>query len=113
MIKKFAIALGFSVFAAGTAMATVVATSMAISGCKGALGPLFTAVENKVLTDLEAGDGLPQIEADVNALIPGLQSVEDLVQSIITVLIDTGALSPNALTRAQGYKITLMTITHR
>lgn len=98
MIHKLVVVLGFTLF---------------MVGCKGALGPLFTAVENKVLTDLEAGDGLPQIEADVNALIPGLQSVEDLVQSIITVLIDTGALSPNALTRAQGYKITLMTITHR
>ena len=83
------------------------------AGCKGALGPVFTAVENKVLADVEAGDGLPEIEADVNALVPGLQSVEDLVQSIITVLIDTGALSPNALARAQGYKIKLMALTHR
>jgi hypothetical protein len=94
-------------------LAVIGAFAILTTGCKGAIGPVFTAVENKVLADIEAGDGLPQVEADVNALVPGLQSVEDLVQSIITVLIDTGALSPSALTRAQAYKITLMTITHR
>jgi hypothetical protein len=86
---------------------TSVATS-SVSCTKGALPPIFTSVEQKVFADLEAGDGLPQIEADISALVPGLQSVEELTQAIITVLIDTGVLTPPALSRAQSYKLALI-----
>jgi hypothetical protein len=106
MIKRNIAIISFVVGFAGT-----VGIATAVSACKGALPPIFQTVENKVLADIEAGDGLPQIEADVNALIPGLQSVEEFVQSIITILIETKVLSPTALVRAKSYKLTLMTVT--
>jgi hypothetical protein len=104
MIKRNVAIISFVVGFAGT-----VEIATAVSACKGVLPPIFQTVENKVLADFEAGDGLQQIEDDVNALVPGLQSVEEFVQSIITILIDTKVLSPAALVRAQSYKLTLST----
>jgi hypothetical protein len=93
-------------------IAGAIGLSVSLSGCKGPASPIFSTIENKVLSDLQAGDGLAEIEADVNALVPGLASVEELVEAAITVIVDSGVLSGSVLERAQSYKLTLAAITH-
>ena len=72
--------------------------SLSLTGCKGASLPTWSQIEQTVLTDLENGTILSDIEVAVGALDPAIAgdiaAVDNIIQQAITFLQSTGAIPP-------------------
>lgn len=70
--------------------------------CKPGVFPSLSQIEQVVLTDLEAGKNLEQIEADVKAITPAGADVVTLVDDALIVLSDLGVIPSANLASAQA-----------
>jgi hypothetical protein len=85
---------GVSAFALG---ATVAVCFILSAHCKGPGVPSWQQVENVVLSDLEANDGITQIETDVEALFPpsvGTLIIDTIVNNAIALILSIPNLLP-------------------
>ena len=96
------------IIAAPLALVIALATTPACKG--GSAFPVLNTIEQTVAADLAAGKTDPQIASDICADLGGstqtdavCANAEQLAQTIITALIDSGALSGLALTNGQAY----------
>jgi len=97
---------------AATAIVLVFALLGPTLACSKALFPTLNAVEQTVLTDLEAGKTDTQIASDVCADLGGTAQtdaicadVAGIINAAITLLMTTGLMSPAAQKNAQAYRM--------
>ena len=79
----------------------------ALSRCTPAQSAAWGKVEPTVLADIEAGDSLPQIETDVEALFPASPAqafVDELVNTTIAFLLQVGKISVGKVPHAQALR---------
>ena len=78
----------------------MIALALCLFSCTPATAPIWTSIEQTVLTDLENGVALETIESAVIAIDPSLAGVAGLVDTVIqdaiNYLVDTGALPTTA-----------------
>ena len=92
-------------------------TALHLAACTPAQGAALANLPGLVLQDIEAGKGLPQIEADVSASIvcPGAaagscktsQEIDAIVDEILVLLTDLGVIPPGLLPNVQAMHATL------
>lgn len=81
------------------------------TGCTPAEQATGGQIENKVLADLSAGDGLPQIEGDVQTILkatsPTAAVVIDAIDTALELLVLAGDIPPGLVPTVSSYRQTL------
>lgn len=84
---------------------------LSTSACTPAQTAVLSNIEQRVLSDLEAGDGLPQIEGDVQAIVVAQGGaaavVVEVTDAALALLADLGLIPPGLLPTATAYRTQL------